>query len=186
MLQRLAYLAPVLGLYACVAAAALAADADAPPPPTGDDADLEQPAIPPNQEALLGEMLGKDTQLPAGCTLSSGDVEHTLVKATYACPSGDVVIQLAHPGLADHPLVSTDRFALTVLSGTPPPDLPNAIAGLIRAHEAAFVWKVPTAHHVAPNAVALWAVPLLLGLALLAWAWRRRRAQPDGRAAPEA
>jgi hypothetical protein len=171
-------------LLACwlLAGAALAADGAAAP----DGGDILQPAIPPNQEPVLGAMLGKDVALPAGCTLSSGDVEHSQVKATYTCPNGEVVIQLDHPSVAKQPLLTTERFALSVASGSPPAELVPALTGLIRAHEAEFIWKMPTAQSAAPApALLLWTVPLVIGLALLAWAWRRR-AQRSGGPAPAA
>ncbi|MEO8603959.1 MAG: hypothetical protein ABI629_15395 [bacterium] len=157
-------------------------------PAAGESAEhngLDAPAIPPNQEALLGAMLGGGATLPGGCTLSSGNVEHTIVKATYACQGGEVVIELAHPSTATQPAVSTEHFALTVVSGVPPTELTGALAGLIRARESEFVWMVPSATSRAPHSTALLAMALVLGMALLAWAWRRRRAQRAGRAAPE-
>jgi hypothetical protein len=97
--------------------------------------------IPPGEEELLGAMLGSGAQLPDGCALADGQVEHDVVRATYHCPDGDVVIQLSHPSVGDPQAIRTKRFALSVISGTPPGHLIGAVEALIRSKEADFKWN---------------------------------------------
>jgi hypothetical protein len=176
--------ARVISVCALLVSPVLADETAPPPVARSEHADLEEPAIPPGQEELLSAMLGKGTPLPGGCTLSAGNVEHTLVKATYTCPGGEVVVELAHPSTAAQPAVSTERFAITVLSGVPPTELTDALAGLIRTREGAFVWMVPTAKSTRSPAMTILAAALvLLATAVLIWLWQRRRARRASRAA---
>src|SRR5947207_3253586 len=96
--------------------------------------------IPPGQEQLLSALLGSQIPLPDGCTLADGQVDYTSVKATYHCPGGDVVVELAHPDSAPAGATLTRRFALSVSRGSPPPGLIPAIESTIRAKESAFQW----------------------------------------------
>jgi hypothetical protein len=100
----------------------------------------EEPAISPGQEDLLAAMLGKGATLPEECTLIAGEVDHTIVKATYTCPAGEVVFELAHPSTAAATDTQTANFAITLQSGSPPDTLIEALASLIRSQEAAFQW----------------------------------------------
>jgi len=164
------------------------AQSDAAAPTPNEFADLGEPAIPPGQEALLATMLGKGAALPEECKLTAGDVQHTIVKATYQCAGGEVVFELIHPSQASASAAHTERFALRVLSGSPPAALREALTALIRAGESTFVWQMP-----APGAgrrqppVGLAAAALagaaLAGVAVLAWLWRRRRARAAAPAA---
>jgi len=63
----------------------------------------DESVIPPGQEELIGAMLGNGTALPGDCKLVTGSIEKTIVKARYACPSGEVVVELAHPAAAPGP-----------------------------------------------------------------------------------
>lgn len=96
--------------------------------------------IPPGQEALLLAMLGRGVALPDGCELSDGRVEHNVVKATYTCPLGPVVVELAHPEAVEEPRATTEQFALRVESGSPPESLLDAIAAGVRKQEDQFQW----------------------------------------------
>src|SRR5437763_16333505 len=87
----------------------------------------EEYVIPPGQEEVLGAMLGKDGGLPGNCTLGTGDVQKTVVSATYACPKGAVVVELTHPDVAAAGATRTEKFAVRIESGTPPPDFQNAL-----------------------------------------------------------
>ena len=116
------------------------AHAQAEEPPPADAARLnERYAIAPGTESLIGDMLGKGETL-AGCTLSDGKIERTVVLATYTCGDGQVVLQLLHPASAPSGGVRTDRFAIGVQSGTPPGGLLEAVAARVRAREGAFTW----------------------------------------------
>ena len=106
-------------------------------------ADDDGPVIPPGQEELLLAMLGRGTALPDGCALADGRIEHTAVKATYTCPLGDVILVLSHPSVAPATATQTERFALTVDSGSPPISLTDALAARLRAREGEFTWLWP-------------------------------------------
>ena len=101
------------------------------------------PAIPPGQEELLAAMLGRGTPLAGDCRLSSGGVEYTIIRATYACPGGPVVFELAHPSQAGNTATPTKQFAITLKSGTPPGDMADAFVSLVRSREDDFKWTWP-------------------------------------------
>ena len=123
-------------------------------------------------------MLGSDVALPGDCRLVSGNLEKTTIKATYACPSGDVVVELTHPDAAPTNATSTEKFALRVDRGTPPADLQSVLLSRIRERESQFHWAVypdrtPAAE---TRAVSMLSGGVVLGLLLLAalLLWRRR------------
>ena len=140
----------------------------------------EDYVISPGQEDVLGAMLGKDGGLPGGCTLTTGDVEKTIVKATYACPKGDVVVALTHPGAAPAGATRTEKFGVRIESGTPPPDLQNALLARIRERETDFRWTVPPPTPVTdqPRTVSgprlSGAIVLTFLLLVVLLLWRRR------------
>ena len=129
--------------------------------------------IPPGQEGLLAEMLGQGTTLPEQCKLAGGEVDHSLIKATYACPGGEVVFELRHPSTAPAGATQTARFAITLLRGSPPAGLADALTSRIRSREMAFEWK-SLGPRRSSSVLVLLAAAGILGLALLGWAlWRR-------------
>ena len=105
------------------------------PPPVSPD-----PMIPPGQEELLADMLGRGAT-PAGCTLTGAAIEYSIIKATYACSGGEAVFELRHPSSAAASAIQTAQFAITLLSGSPPHSLADALVSLIRAREDAFEWE---------------------------------------------
>lgn len=107
------------------------------------DADDGGPVIPPGQEELLVEMLGRSAVLPDGCALTEGRTVRTVVRARYACELGEVVLHLAHPSQAPEGATRTAQFALAVHSGSATAGLTSAIAALVRAREDEFEWLWP-------------------------------------------
>lgn len=103
----------------------------------------ELPAIPPGQETLLLEMLGKGAALPDGCKLAEGKVEYTVVEAKYQCRSGSVVLEIAHSSEAFDSDTQTGRFAISVMEGSPLPDLVDELSARIVKREADFEWVIP-------------------------------------------
>ena len=97
--------------------------------------------IPPGQEQLFGEILGRGLAFPGDCSLVSGGMEYSVATATYNCTSGEVVVQLAHPRQAGPNSTTTGRFAVTVTRGAPPPGFTEALLARIRSKEAPFVWS---------------------------------------------
>jgi hypothetical protein len=118
-----------------------------------DDRGSFEPAIPPGQEHLLIDMLGTGAALPGDCELASGVADFITIKATYTCAAGDVVIHLVHPDKAPAAAVKTERFALSVHSGSPPPKLTETVATFVRAREGDFEWTSP-AYYGAPEDAA--------------------------------
>jgi hypothetical protein len=104
---------------------------------------IDAPGIPPGQEQLLAAMLGRGAPLPGACTFRGGQVDHAVIRATYWCPSGLVVIALAHPSAAPASALQTANFAIALQSGRPPAALADALVSLIRSREAAFQWTFP-------------------------------------------
>ena len=141
-LRRLVML--VLALCCAIAAAPLSPHAvladeageDAGIPPTP----AEPFVVPPGQENLLAEMLGKGTALPGQCQLSNGDINGPVVTGTYTCSTGEVVFELRHPARASADAPRTDKFAIVLKSGTPPAGLSDALAASIKSHEGQFKW----------------------------------------------
>ncbi len=99
--------------------------------------------IAPGQEQLLADMLGRGAALPGDCKFSNGQVETALVRGTFQCAAGSVVVELRHPSQTQDAVATTDRFAVSVRSGSPPPDLVPTLVARIREREAAFVWTSP-------------------------------------------
>jgi hypothetical protein len=124
------------------ACASSAAEPQAPHPiEGGESATQNQPLIPAGQEELLADMLGRDATLAGDCRFQSGDANGSMVAATYACPAGEVVVELRHPSVAPAGAVRSEKFALDVRSGEAPPALLPALTERIRARESPFEWK---------------------------------------------
>lgn len=128
-------------------------------------------------------MLGHGVALPGDCRLVKGNLDKTTIKATYACPSGEVVVELAHPANAPTRATRTEKFALRVDRGTAPPDLQSVLLSRIRERESQFHWTVhPVARPAAqPMAVPMLSGALVLGVLVLAalLLWRRRTRPPQ-------
>jgi len=98
-------------------------------------------AIPPGQEELLGQMLGRGATLPGGCRFTGGGVESTVVFAQYKCAEHTVVVELQDADDAPAGALRTRQFAIVGRSGSVAPELMQALAVLIREREAAFEWR---------------------------------------------
>jgi hypothetical protein len=134
-----------------------------------------EPSIPPGREELLGAMLGRDTTLAEGCSWAGGDVDRTLIRSKYQCKTGDVVVELSHPSKAPAGTVQTERFAVTLLSGSPPPQLMDALVARIRAREAEFEWigTIPKGRRFSSFLVPI--AGSLLALLAARWVWQKWR-----------
>jgi hypothetical protein len=141
--------------------------------------------IPPGQEEVVGAMLGNGGSLPGGCKLVAGHVEKANIKVTYTCASGEVIVELTHPSAAPPDAARTEKFALRIDAGTPPPELQSVLLSRIREYERQFHWTVSAAPdgasaaqpgrlRVLPGAVVLGALVLA---ALLLWRRYRRPTQ---------
>lgn len=100
------------------------------------------PVIPPGEEAVIADMLGRGKTLPH-CTLVSGGVEFNVITATYSCIYGNVTIALDHRRNATANSTQTGQFAVTIQSGSPPPGFADALTTLVRSQEGSFEWRWP-------------------------------------------
>jgi hypothetical protein len=103
----------------------------------------DQPIITSGWESVVAEMLGTGEAVTDRCRFTDGQIEGTLIRAVYRCGTEDVVIELGHPSKMTADGVRTERFALSVASGSPPPELLPALVSRVRASEGRFEWRWP-------------------------------------------
>ena len=120
-----------------------AAPAQAPAPADGEGSEPVEPmaVVPPGQEALLADMLGRGAELPGQCKFAGAQADRTLIRSRYACPGGEVVFELSHPSAAAPGATETAEFALALRGGTAPDGLVDALVARIRAREGDYEWK---------------------------------------------
>jgi hypothetical protein len=131
--------------------------------------------IPPGHEDLLADMLGRGVTLPGECKFANGQIERDTVIASYACPTGALVVALRHPDKAPEGATFTRQFALGVQSGSPPAGFVDALKARIGDREREFEWTwlgTSPRRQVLPI-VALAAALVLVGGAT--WLLLRRR-----------
>ncbi len=136
-------------MLSIVASAALAVAASA---TTNDQPEPDAPGIPPGQEELLWDMLGKDAKLPGGCKVGDVGVVYTVVEAKYSCDLGEVVIELTHSTEAYDEDTQTRDFALAVLEGSAPESLIDVLSSRIHEREDEFEWLMPSGDEAAEQA----------------------------------
>ncbi len=170
----------LLGAFGMPAAVAQTDPATSPtvaetPAKGGYSTDYSGAVIPPGQEDLLAEMLGRGATLPGQCEFDGGQADGPTLHATYKCATGEVVFELRHPGKAPANAIETKQFAITLQSGQPPDGLADALATLIRSHEATFEWKWvgPKPKPFSPVVVVLTAAGLI-ACVVLGWVLYRR------------
>jgi hypothetical protein len=107
----------------------------------GADDDGTDFAIPPGQEELLADMLGRGVQLPGECTWTGGSVDADVVRSSYQCAGGPLRFELrrAADAPADAPRVG--RFGVVAIEGSAPPDFMAALLARIGAREREVGWK---------------------------------------------
>jgi hypothetical protein len=142
---------------------------------------IEEPAeaqavIPPGQEDLLAEMLGRGATLPGQCQFANGAIDRSTIRASYKCQEGEVVFELRHPSTAPQDAKYTSRFAIVRKSGSSPPGLEEALVSSVTARESGFEWKwvggsERKSDRVKPALVAGGG----LAVVVLYWVVRRRR-----------
>jgi hypothetical protein len=110
----------------------------------------DAPVIMPNQEALIGRMLGTGkVAFPGGCTFSSADINMTLIRATYACGANQYVIELRHPDGAPSGAPRTTSFALVADTAHPAPkELVDALVARVKEQEGSWKWSAPVSTRV--------------------------------------
>lgn len=145
-------------------------------PPEG-----RQAVIPPGQEDLLIDMLGKGVELPGPCKLSGAEAKQSVIRADYACPTGAITVELYHPDNAPAGATKTTQFAIVIPAGSPPPGFGDALVERVRAHEAPFQWKWVGRSAVSQERkppIVLLAVLAVVALVVVVRIVRRRRGSP--------
>jgi hypothetical protein len=107
-------------------------------PPSG-GSEAGEPVIPPGQEEILLDVLGRGKDL-ADCQLTDGQIIYTSVTATYMCPGGEVVVEIAHRSKGGNTSTPTEHFAITLQSGAPPRSFIDALVSQVRSRESEFEW----------------------------------------------
>jgi len=157
-------------LFAAVVVAVAANDAAA----------ADEMVIPPGQEELIAGMLGRGETLLAQCTLAAGQVQYSTIKATYACPGGEVSFELRSPDDGPASATRTARFAIILTGGSPPPGLVDALAARIRSRETAFEWQALRPRQFAVSWALIEGVGII-GLAIVGWVLAGRSSdRPSG------
>jgi len=145
---------------------------------TGRETASRDRVVPPGQEEVLAQILGRDSELPGACRFDRAAADGPLVTAEYACADGSVIVELRHPDGAPPDALRTERFAIAVRSGPAPPNFIMALGAIVRAHEQRFAWARSSATPPvagAPIAVALGAAAIVLvALAFEYFSGRRR------------
>jgi hypothetical protein len=103
----------------------------------------DQPIITPGREDVVAEMLGTGEAIADRCRFTDGHIGPTMIRAVYRCGANDVILELRHPSKMTADGIRTDRFAISVASGSPPLDLLPSLTSRIRAREARFEWRWP-------------------------------------------
>jgi hypothetical protein len=122
--------------------------------------------VPPGQEDLVAEMLGRGEDVGPGCRLTAVDIEPTRIEGAYACQgqSGEARVALTYPSSSSPPAARTTReFVLSARSA--PESLLVALEERIRAREAAWRWATaadgaPEGERSAPGRARLAWLPL--------------------------
>jgi hypothetical protein len=141
--------------------------------------------VPPGQDELIAEIVGRGTTFPGACRFTGGQVDYTLIRATYACDAGDVSVELQHPAAASPGVRRTVEFAVLVQHGVAPLGFVEALTAHIRSRESAFRWHALGGRSRLDSALLMGAlipaaVVLLGGLGLTIALWRRRRSVGTG------
>ena len=132
--------------------------------------------IPPGQEELLAEMLGRGATLPGDCKFAGAEANRTVITTTYTCAQEEVAFELRHPSAAPPGATQTGRFAIALHHGTPQKDLTEALVALIRSREGGFQWKrIGPLSRPSARGTVLVTAAALLGAAVLGWTLLRRR-----------
>ncbi len=100
--------------------------------------------IPPGREEILGKMIGVGIELPGGCKLDKGEIQYSIVEATFVCNGATFTLELAHPDQAESPRTTTERFAISSKGAPAPEGLLSAIEARVRQSEGRFEWEKTT------------------------------------------
>ena len=108
--------------------------------------------IPPDREEVLAEVLGARGPMPGGCQLTEGDIQFSVINATYVCNGNEITLLLSHPSKAGaNPLATTDTFAISAKAGNAPAELVKALTDRIDAVGDRFAWEIGQRNELSPG-----------------------------------
>lgn len=114
-----------------------------PPPQRADDEFL----IEPRQGDQLGAWMNPSGSAGAW-VLTGGNILQNHAVFRYEMPGAGAraTLELHHRDAVPTPLLTTDKFALSVASGPAPPELVAALGARLRSNESAYRWIEPEQH----------------------------------------
>lgn len=97
--------------------------------------------VPPGQEGLILDMLGKGVELPGGCLLTGARVLRTHVAATWGCSGVERALELQSLDATGPLVVRTAKLAVVSAdAGDPARALADAVAARVREREDRWHW----------------------------------------------
>lgn len=116
----------------------------------------------PDQDELLGEMLGKGESIQE-CQFAGGVADGWTIRVTYSCPAGNVALEIVARDISSHLAMVIDHFVIRVLSGSPPDGFTSVLSSRIRARERELSWN-----WVGKSRGASWCTRIVIVVGLLA------------------
>jgi hypothetical protein len=107
--------------------------------------------VPPGQEDLVGEMLGRGEPI-GGCRLVEVEMPPTAIQGTYACDGAGapVVVFLRYPSPDDRGVFTTTKFVVST-RGEAPPELLEQLRRNIAQYEGEWRWAEQPEIPAAPS-----------------------------------
>ena len=106
-----------------------------------DDAATGEPVIPPGEEQVVADMLGRGAGLQY-CTLVSGGIHDNVISGVYNCVGNEVRVELVNPRSATATSIQTGQFAVSV-QGSPTAGFQDDLVARVRSAEGNFQWTWP-------------------------------------------
>jgi|SRR5689334_19473571 len=106
-----------------------------------DDAATGEPVIPPGEEQVVADMLGRGAGLQY-CTLVSGGIHDNVISGVYNCLGNEVRVELGSLRNATATSIQTGQFAVSV-QGSPTAGFQDDLVARVRSAEGNFQWTWP-------------------------------------------
>ena len=114
-----------------------------------DDEATVDAVIPPGEEQVVADMLGRGAGLQY-CALVSGGIRDNVISGVYNCVGNEVRVELANPRNATATSIQTGQFAVTV-QGSPTAGFQDDLVARVRSAEGSFQWARPERDAPAPG-----------------------------------
>ena len=114
-----------------------------------DDAATVDPVIPPGEEQVVADMLGRGAGLQY-CTLVSGGIRDNVISGVYNCVGNEVRVELGNLRNATATSIQTRQFAVSV-QGSPTAGFQEDLVARVRSAEGNFQWTRPERDAPAPG-----------------------------------